>query len=82
MSLEKQIVIDKIEIAENGAVHVRQATKILEDGKELSSSYHRWVVTPGEDLTGQDPRVVAVANAVWTPDVISAYKLQTTPSNG
>jgi hypothetical protein len=76
MSLEKQIAIDKIEVLENGIVQVRQIIRIVEDGKELSDSYHRWILSPGDDLTGQEPKVVAIANATWTADVVSAYKAQ------
>ena len=74
MALEKQIAIDKIEILENGTIQVRQITKIVEDGTELSASYHRWTLAPNDDLTGQEPKVVAIANATWTPEVIVAYK--------
>jgi hypothetical protein len=74
MSLTKQIVIDKIEVLELGYIQVREVTRIMEDGNELSASYHRWVLAPGDDLTGQDARVVAIANAVWTEEVISAYQ--------
>ena len=74
MALEKQIVIDKIEVMELGHIQVRQLTRIVEDGVQLSESYHRWALDPGADLTGQDARVVAVANAVWTPEVISTYQ--------
>lgn len=76
MALEKQIAIDKIEIIENGTVQVRQITRIVEDGTELSSSFHRWTLAPGADLTGQDAKVTAIANAVWTPEVIAAYEAQ------
>ena len=74
MVLEKQIAIDKIEVMELGHIQVRQITRIVENGVELSSSFHRWSLSPGDDLTGQDARVVAVANAVWTPETISAYQ--------
>lgn len=74
MALEKVVVIDKIEILEQGHIQVRQATKIIEDGNELSSSFHRWALSPGDDLTGQDERVISIANAIWTPEVISAQK--------
>jgi len=63
--LEKQISIDKIEILENDSVQVRQVTRIVEDGTPLSESYHRWVLTKGDDISGQDPKVQAVCNAVW-----------------
>jgi hypothetical protein len=74
MALEKQIAVDKIEVLEFGLIQVRQITRIVEDGNELSASYHRWALAPGDDLTGQDARVVAIANAVWTEEVISAYQ--------
>ena len=76
MALEKQITIDKIEVVENGVVQVRQIERILEDGKELSASFHRWALAPGQDLADQDARVQAIANATWTPEVIAAYKAQ------
>jgi hypothetical protein len=76
MALEKQVTIDKIEVVENGIVQVRQVTRILEDGKELSSSYHRWTLVPSQDVTDQESKVQAVCNAVWTEEVIAAYEAQ------
>jgi hypothetical protein len=74
MALTKEVVTDKIETLENGTIQVRTATRVLEDGTTLSSSFHRHVLTPGADLTDQEPKVVAIANAVWTPEVVSAYE--------
>lgn len=76
MALEKQSAIDKIEVVENGIIQVREVTRILEDGKELSSSFHRWTLTPGQDVSDQEARVQAIANATWTNEVISAYNAQ------
>ena len=76
MALEKQVTIDKIEVVENGTLQVRQVTRILEDGKELSSSYHRWSFAPGSDVSGQPANVQAIAAAAWTPEVIAAYEAQ------
>jgi len=76
MALTKEIAIDKIEVLELGHIQVRQITRIVEDGKELSASYHRWALDPGADLTGQDAKVVAIANAIWTAEVVAAYKAQ------
>ena len=64
MALEKQITIDKIEVV-GDVVQVRQATIILEDGAELSKSYHRWCLNKGDDISEQDAKVQAVCNAVW-----------------
>ena len=73
MSLSKEVVIDKIEVVENGIILVRQVTRIMEDGKELSSSYHRWSLTPGQDVSDQATNVQAIAAAAWTPAVVAAY---------
>ena len=73
MALSKTVVVDKIEILEMGQVQVRTATVVAEDGKELSRSFHRHVLEPGDDTSGQDQRVVDVAAATWTPEVVSAW---------
>ena len=76
MSLNKEQKIDKIEVVENGTLQVRQVTKIMEDGKELSSSYHRWSFAPGDDVSDQPANVQAIAAAAWTEAVIAAYQAQ------
>ena len=63
--LTKTQQIDNITVDENNIVHVRTATVIAEDGAELSRTYHRNTLSPGDDLSEQDPRVVAIATAVW-----------------
>ena len=63
--LEKQLIIDKIEIVESDAVQVRQVVRIVEGGKTLSESYNRWVLNKGDDISEQDAKVQAVCNAVW-----------------
>jgi hypothetical protein len=74
MALSKTTVVDKVETLENGTIQVRTATRIDEDGTVLSSSFHRHTLSPGQDLTNEDPKVVAIASAVWTPEVVSAYE--------
>jgi hypothetical protein len=74
MALEKVISTDMIEIIENGCVQVRVKTAILEDGKHISGTFHRHVVAPGDDYSGQDARVQAICAAMHTADVIAAYK--------
>jgi hypothetical protein len=66
MALIKEVVIDKIEVLESGSIQVRQATRVLEDGEVLSTSYHRHVLQPGDDLTAEDPKVAAIAHSIWT----------------
>jgi hypothetical protein len=65
MSLTKTTTVDLIEVVGNN-IQVRTATIIKEDDVELSRSFHRHVLQPGDDLTEQDPKVVAIANAVWS----------------
>ena len=83
MALSKVTVVDKIEVLELGQVQVRTATRVLEDGVELSSSFHRHVVEPSTkasgswadtDISGEDARVQAIATATWTSAVKTAYQ--------
>jgi hypothetical protein len=74
MSLKKVSVVDKIEVLENGCVQVRTKTAILEDGEQISGTFHRHVVAPGDDYSGEDARVKAICVATHTPEVIAAYK--------
>lgn len=59
---------------ENGSLGVREDTVILDDGNEVSRNFHRKVLQPGDPLDGEDARVVSVANAVWTDEVVAAYQ--------
>ena len=63
--ITKTQIVDSITVDESNIIHVRTSTVIQEDGTELSRSYHRHTLAMGDDLTDQDPRVVAIANAVW-----------------
>ena len=72
--LEKIKVISQIEIAELGQIQVRESTRILEDGRILSESFSRYVLHPGDDLNGQPEKIIALANAIWTPEVIATYQ--------
>jgi hypothetical protein len=76
MALTKSINVDEITVAENGTVFYREATRIMEDGVELSQTFHRTSLTPGQNLTGQPANVIAHCNVAWTPEVISAYQAQ------
>jgi hypothetical protein len=74
MALEKIEIVDRIEVVESGAVQVRTATRIMEDGKQISATFHRHVIAPGDDYSGEDARVQAICAATHTADVIAAYK--------
>ena len=74
MSLTKTTTVDQITVTENGTVLYREATRIMEDGKQLSQTFHRSSLTPAQDLTGVPANVVAICNTAWTPEVIAAYQ--------
>jgi hypothetical protein len=76
MSITKSTTIDQITVTENGIVLYREATRIMEDGNELSKTFHRNSLTPGQDLTGVPANVVAHCNVAWTAEVIAAYQAQ------
>jgi hypothetical protein len=76
MALTKEILIDKIEVVENGTVQVRQATRIIEDGVLISQSFHRWAIAPGQDYSDQPDNVKAICEATHTTEVIASYQAQ------
>ena len=94
MALTKELVVDKIEVLEMGQVGVRTATRIKEDGTQLSQSFHRKVLPPSTkdlnesdvmvwgdtDISGEDARVQAICNATWTDSVKTACQVMTDAS--
>lgn len=76
MALTKETVIDQITVTENGIVLYREATRIMEDGNQISQTFHRTSLTPGQDITDQPQKVKDICNVTWTPEVIAAYEAQ------
>ena len=74
MALTENKLIDKIELVENGFIQVRQATIIERDGEFVSRTFHRWVLTPDSDISGQEQKVQDICNVAWTPEVRQAYE--------
>ena len=84
MAITKTLENDKIEVVSKWNIQVRTATIIKEDGKELTRSFHRKVLTPGTldasdnlvdtDISGEDADVQAICNAAWTTQVKADYK--------
>jgi hypothetical protein len=71
MTITEKSTIDQITVDATGNVSVRRCDQVLRGGEVIASTFHRHVLAPGDDLTGQDPRVAAVAAAVWTPESIA-----------
>ena len=76
MSLTKTTTVDQITVTENGIILYREATRIMEDDNELTKTYHRTSLTPGQDLTGIPANVAAICNVAWTAEVVAAYQAQ------
>ena len=77
MTLASTTVIDKTEVLEDGTIQVRQAEVITKDGVEVTRTFNRWVRRPGDTAAQSDPAPVpAIAVAVWTESVVSAYQAE------
>ena len=74
MSITKTTTVDQITVTENGTILYREATRIMEDGVQLSQTFHRSSLTPAQDLTDIPANVVAICNTVWTAEVVAAYQ--------
>lgn len=73
MALTEKTIVDRVELVQSNHIQVRTANIIEKDGVEIAKSFHRHVLAPGDDVSGQDPKVQAIANAIWTEEVIAAY---------
>ena len=74
MALTEKIEIDRIEVVSGWTIQIRQATIIERDGKFVSRTFHRWVLNPDMDISGQEQKVKDIANAAWTTEVRQAYE--------
>ena len=75
MTFSSTTTIDKTEVLEDGTIQVRQAEIITKDDVEIARNFHRWVRHPGDTEAQSDlAPVPAIANAVWTSAVVSAYE--------
>jgi len=74
MALEKLVLVDRIEVVENGSVQVRICTRIVEDGQQISGTFHRHVIAPGDNYSAEDAKVQAVCAAIHTPETIANYQ--------
>jgi len=74
MALTERTEIDKIEVVNNWNIQVRQATVIEKDGVQVARSFHRWVLTPDMDISGQEQKVQDICNVAWTDEVKAAYE--------
>ena len=69
----EEAVTDTISARDTGHIEIRVSNRVLKDGNVISTTYQRKVLAPGDDVTGEDAKVQAVASAVWTTEVVAAY---------
>ena len=74
MALTEKQEIDRIEIDQQWNIQVRQATIIERDGEFVSRTFHRWLLTPDMNISGQEQKVQDICNAAWTPEVKAAFE--------
>jgi len=74
MALTEDSVVDSIEVLLDGQIQVRKANRVFRDGVEISKTFHRHVVHPGDDLSLEDPRVATIGAVTHTEEVIAAFK--------
>ena len=73
MATYSEILEYKEEILPNQVIQLRTATIVLKDGVEIGRQYHRECFGPGDDVTNAPQEVQAIADALWTPQVVAAY---------
>ena len=79
MALIEKKIVDSINLVESNHIQVRKSTIIEKDDIEIARTYHRHVLSPGDDISNEDSRVQAIANVIWTEEVVNAYKALIAP---
>jgi hypothetical protein len=74
MALTEDTIVDSIDVLSDGQIQVRKANRVFRDGEEISKSYHRHVVSPGDDLALEDPRVAEIGAVVHTAEIIATFQ--------
>lgn len=74
MELQEITKVDQIEVTDLNTIQIRKATIIIRDGVEISRSFHRHVISPGEDYSNEDSKVQLIASTLWTQEVIDNYQ--------
>ena len=73
MALQERSILSQCEVLPNGIIQVRMSDQIVDGEVVKASTFRRYVLAPGSDLTSQPQQVVAIATAIWTPAVVEAY---------
>jgi hypothetical protein len=80
MPLQERSIFSLCEVLPNTTLQVRMSDQIVDGETVKASTYRRYCLAPGSDLTGQPEQVVAIANAIWTPEAVAAYNTTIKPA--
>ncbi len=78
--LTERTIFSLCEVLPNATLQVRLADQIVDGEVVKASTFHRYCLAPGSDLTGQPEQVVAIANAIWTPAAVASYNANLKPT--
>lgn len=78
MSLTERTITDLIEVLESGCLQVREANIIEKNGTVIAKTFHRYVLCPGDDVSGKEQKIQNIAAAVWTPEVLQNWQSRQT----
>ena len=74
MALTETTTVDQIEVTNSNVIQIREALTIKRDDEVISSTFHRYTLLPGDDVSTKDSKIQAIANAIWTEEVIATYR--------
>ena len=74
MALTETTTLDQIEITNSNVIQVREALIVKRNEEVISSTFYRYTLSPGDDVSSKDPKIQSIANAIWTEEVIAAYR--------
>ena len=74
MALTETTTVDQIEVTNSNVIQIREALTIKRNEEVISNTFHRYTLFPGDDVSTKDSKIQAIANAIWTEEVIAAYR--------
>lgn len=77
MALTERKVVDLIEVLSTGHLQIREANLVERDGVVIAKTFHRYVISPGEDVSDKEQKIQDIASVVWTEEVLARFTQNT-----
>lgn len=74
MALTERTIVDLVEVLSTGQLQVREANLIEKDGTVVAKNFHRYVLNPGDDVSGKEEKIQNIAAVVWTPEILQFWQ--------